>query len=147
MSDPARAETATYAGDVSPADAWARLAAAPTVWLVDVRTQAEWSFVGVPDLSALDRKVVLVSWQIFPGMERNQAFARQLAGQGIRPDDTVLLLCRSGVRSKAAAEHLTALGYRDAWNITEGFEGGVDDQGHRGRQSGWKAAGLPWVQS
>jgi rhodanese-related sulfurtransferase len=146
MTAPARLPVETYAGDVTPTEAWQRLAAGSDVWLIDVRTQAEWSFVGMPDLSSLGRKVSLVSWQIFPGMSRNEQFAQQVAALGVRPDDTVLLLCRSGVRSKAAAEFLTALGYHGCWNITDGFEGGVDDNGHRGRDSGWKASELPWVQ-
>ena len=118
--------------DISPADAWRRLNEDPAAWLIDVRTQAEWSFVGLPDLSSLGRQVVLVSWQVFPGMARNDDFARQVAAQGVRPGDTVLLICRSGVRSRAAAEHLADLGYGACWNVADGFEGGLDSSGHRG---------------
>ncbi|MDO8608532.1 MAG: rhodanese-like domain-containing protein [Phaeospirillum sp.] len=135
-----------YAGEVTPTQAWLRLSQESNAKLVDVRTQAEWSFVGVPDLSSLDKQVLLVSWQVFPTMTRNDAFSSQLETHGIRKDDVLLLLCRSGVRSKAAAEHLTALGYQACWNITDGFEGPHDASKHRGGQAGWKASDLPWAQ-
>lgn len=138
--------TATYAGEITPTEAWQRLAADPAAKLVDVRTQAEWAYVGVPDLSALGKQPLLVSWQVFPTMVRNAAFAEQLRTLGIEPDDTLLFLCRSGVRSKAAAEYLTQLGYSACWNVADGFEGPHDDVRHRGGKAGWKAANLPWVQ-
>jgi len=138
--------TSTYAGEISPAEAWKRLAAEPNAKIIDVRTQAEWSFVGVTDLSSVAKQPLLVSWQVFPTMARNDAFATQLEAHGIKKDDVLLLLCRSGVRSKAAAEYLTQLGYQAAWNVTDGFEGPHDDSRHRGATAGWKASGLPWAQ-
>ncbi len=135
-----------YAGDVSPAEAWDRLAADRNARLIDVRTQAEWIYVGVPDLAPLERQPLLISWQVFPAMTRNDAFAGQLAAQGIRPDDALYFLCRSGVRSRAAAEFLTAQGYQHCYNISDGFEGPLDDSRHRGDKGGWKAQGLPWAQ-
>ena len=138
--------TLGYAGEITPADAWNRLGAEPNAKIIDVRTQAEWSFVGVPDLSSLGKQVLLVSWQVFPTMARNDAFAAQLEAHGVKKDDVLLLLCRSGVRSKAAAEFLTALGYQAAWNITDGFEGPHDPQKHRGAVAGWKSSQLPWAQ-
>ncbi|RAU21208.1 sulfurtransferase [Paramagnetospirillum kuznetsovii] len=147
MTDaPIQHKHADYAGDLSPNQAWERLCAEPNAKLVDVRTQAEWSFVGVPDLATLGKQVLLVSWQVFPSMARNDAFADQLAAHGVKKDDTVLLLCRSGVRSKAAAEYLTGVGYGSAWNVSEGFEGPHDAAKHRGVTAGWKADGLPWAQ-
>jgi len=136
----------TYAGDISPADAWARLTSEPNVKLIDVRTQAEWVYVGLPDLSTLEKQPILVSWQVFPTMARYEAFAEQLAGQGIAKDDVLLFLCRSGVRSKAAAELMTQLGYGQCWNVSDGFEGPLDGARHRGTAQGWKSAGLPWIQ-
>lgn len=136
----------SYAGDMSPSQAWERLKSEPTAKLIDVRTQAEWSFVGVPDLSPAQKQVLLVSWQVFPTMARNDAFADQLAAHGVKKDDVVLLLCRSGVRSKAAAEYLTSLGYQSAWNVSDGFEGPHDEAKHRGIKAGWKAEQLPWAQ-
>lgn len=136
----------TYAGDISPRDAWEKLSQSPETRLVDVRTQAEWQFVGVPDLSSLEKQPLLVSWQVFPTMARNEAFAQQLAAQGIAKETPLLFLCRSGVRSKAAAELMTGLGYQQCFNVSDGFEGPLDQDRHRGGQSGWKAAGLPWLQ-
>lgn len=136
----------SYAGEITPAEAWERLASDNEAKLIDVRTQAEWVYVGLPDLASLEKQPLLVSWQVFPTMTRNEAFAEQLAAQGVRPDDTLLFLCRSGVRSKAAAELLTGLGYGQCWNITDGFEGPLDGGRHRGASAGWKAAGLPWLQ-
>jgi Rhodanese-related sulfurtransferase len=135
-----------YAGDISPSEAWERLTSDPKAKLVDVRTQAEWVYVGIPDLTPLGKQPLLVSWQVFPAMTRNEAFAEQLKSQGVQPDDTVLFLCRSGVRSKAAAELVTSLGYTAAYNVLDGFEGQLDSARHRGTAGGWKAAGLPWAQ-
>ncbi|WP_096702149.1 rhodanese-like domain-containing protein [Magnetospirillum sp. 15-1] len=143
MSNPS---TPGYAGEISPAAAWERLASDPSAKVIDVRTQAEWSFVGVPDLSPVGKQVLLVSWQVFPTMARNDAFVAQVEAHGVKKDDTLLLLCRSGVRSRAAAELLTQLGYTGAWNVTDGFEGPHDSTKHRGAVAGWKASGLPWAQ-
>lgn len=135
-----------YAGDITPRDAWDQLTSNPNAKLVDVRTQAEWVYVGVPDLSPLGKQPILVQWQTFPAMAHNESFAEQLRGQGVVPGDTVLFLCRSGVRSRAAAELMTQLGFTAAYNVSDGFEGPLDDGRHRGHAAGWKAAGLPWVQ-
>lgn len=139
-------EPKTYAGDVSAKAAWDMLKSEPKARLVDVRTQPEWTYVGVPDLAETGKKIVLLSWQVFPSMNRNEAFAEQIAGQGVAKDDALYLLCRSGVRSKAAAEFLTQLGYANCYNILEGFEGPADPSRHRGKLAGWKADGLPWIQ-
>jgi rhodanese-related sulfurtransferase len=141
MSDPK-----TYAGDVSPRAAWDHLKTNPQARLVDVPTQPEWSYVGVPDLTETGRQIVLLSWQVFPTMAKNEAFADQIAAQGLTKDTPLYLLCRSGVRSKAAAEFLTQLGYRQCYNIEDGFEGPADPAKHRGTVAGWKASGLPWIQ-
>lgn len=136
----------TYAGDISPRDSWEKLKSTPEARLVDVRTQAEWQFVGLPDLSSLETQPILVSWQVFPTMAKNDAFAQQLAAQGITPETPLLFLCRSGVRSKAAAELMTSLGYKECWNVSDGFEGPLDETRHRGGKAGWKADNLPWLQ-
>lgn len=137
---------ATYAGEITPAQAWQRLQAEANARLIDVRTQAEWTFVGVPDLASAGKQVLLVSWQVFPTMARNGAFAEQIESHGVKKDDVIFLICRSGARSKAAAELLTSLGYQAAWNVTDGFEGPQDDTRHRGAIAGWKASNLPWAQ-
>ena len=136
-----------YAGDVDPASAYRVLAERPDAVLVDVRTSAEWSWVGGPDLAALGKPVVQIEWVRFPGGVRNEAFVQELAAAGVPQDATVLFLCRSGVRSIAAAEAATAAGWTGAHNVLEGFEGNPDGTGHRGTTGGWKVAGLPWKQS
>lgn len=126
-----------YAGDLTPQQAWDLVRANDAV-LVDVRTQAEWRFVGVPALVELGR----VEWVDCAG-QRNDGFldaVREVAGG--RP---VVFLCRSGQRSVSAAKALTAAGGGPAYNVFDGFEGGLDEHGHRGAV-GWKAAGLPWTQ-
>jgi len=137
----------SYAGDVSPREAWRLLEEDPGAVLVDVRSDAEWSFVGLPELGGLGKRVVCVPWQVYPGMQPNPDFAAQLAAQGVRPDHTLLLLCRSGVRSRDAAITLTGAGYGRCYNVADGFEGPCDQERHRGLSAGWKASGLPWAQS
>ncbi len=137
---------ASYAGDIVPTEAWNILCEDPRAVLVDVRTHAEWVFVGLPDLSAMGRRVVTVAWQHYPQMARNPMFLEELKAAGVGFADPVVLLCRSGVRSKAAAEYLTQNGYTTCYNVSGGFEGQLDPVKHRG-VGGWRAAGLPWVQS
>ena len=131
-----------YAGDLTPKEAWERLASDSKAMLVDCRTLPEWMFVGVPDLRPLD----FAAWQIFPAMQPNPAFAEQVKAGGAKEDTPLLFICRSGNRSKAAAMALTALGFSQCYNVSEGFEGASDEHGHRGAKGGWKVAGLPWTQ-
>jgi rhodanese-related sulfurtransferase len=135
-----------YAGDISPDTAWEVLTDDPSAVLIDVRTDAEWKYVGVPDLRELGKEPVLIPWKHFPEMNLNEDFSEEVAKAGVSRDDTLLLLCRSGQRSAAAAATLTARGCRRCYNSAEGFEGDKDDDGHRGTHGGWKARGLPWVQ-
>lgn len=147
----ASSSSSDYAGDVPPRTAWERLLADPGAQLIDVRTTAEWHFVGLPDLSGLHRQVHCIEWQDFPGGVPNPHFVARaraaLEACGAGPDSTVLLLCRSGARSRAAAIALTQAGFTACFNIAEGFEGDKDGAGHRGQCGGWKAAGLPWKQN
>lgn len=129
-------------GELSLADAWALLQSNDRAVLVDVRTQAEWNFVGVPEISETGRELRLVEWTRFPAGDQNPDFVAQ-ATQGLEPDQPVLLLCRSGARSAAAANALARLGFTEAWNVVAGFEGHLDTQGHR--HGGWKDE-LPWRQ-
>lgn len=138
----------SYAGDISPLEAWKLLGDNPNAVLVDVRTDAEWQFVGVPDLSSLGREVLFLEWNTSDG-RHNAKFGDQLReqvpsaeGDAQRP---VLFLCRSGHRSIGAAEAATELGITPAYNILDGFEGQLDANGHRG-ETGWRAIGLPWKQ-
>ena len=115
----------------------------PAASLVDVRTDAEWRFVGLPDLTGVGREPVCISWVDTNGTV-NHDFAAQLAARV--PAGPVLFLCRSGNRSIAAAQLATAAGVTPAYNVLDGFEGNLDAAGHRG-VTGWKAVGLPWTQS
>ncbi len=135
----------SYAGDLSPQDAWALLGERSDAILVDVRTEAEWRYVGVPDASSLGKQAHLIEWVRYPTGARNEDFAAQLAATGVQPGQPIVFLCRSGQRSIAAAVAATAAGLGPAYNVLEGFEGGLDAAGHRGAE-GWKAAGLPWHQ-
>ncbi len=139
-----------YAGDVDPQTAFDALAASDDAALVDVRTAAEWSFVGVADLSASGKDAIMAEWQGFPTMARNPSFEDQVAAalkaRGLGGSSRIYFLCRSGARSRAAAIAMTARGFSHCFNITHGFEGDHDADGHRGRMNGWKASGLPWRQ-
>ena len=126
------------------------MAAEPKAVLIDVRTKAEWAFVGVPDLSPLSRRTVMVEWQTFPDSRVDAQFSDRLtaalAASGATQDDALYFICRSGGRSRMAAEAMAEAGFRHCFNVADGFEGPLDDSRHRGRVAGWKAAGLPWVQ-
>ena len=135
-----------YAGDIKPKEAWDILRKDPDACLIDVRTDAEWRYVGLPKLDTLGKATHCVSWQVFPDNRPNDRFVEQVGEKGIRADQPLLLLCRSGQRSKNAAIALTAAGYRCCYNVAEGFEGDRDGTGHRGTVGGWKVAGLPWEQ-
>jgi len=137
----------SYTGDVTVEEVWKILAENENAILVDVRTQAEWAYVGLCDLSQMNKTPLLLSWQIFPQMDINGDFARTIVKMDIPKDSPLYFLCRSGVRSKAAASAMVAEGYSQCFNILEGFEGDRDAAGHRGTCGGWKAAGLPWSQS
>lgn len=135
----------SYAGDATPAEAYAAVTGPEDALLVDVRTREEWTFVGVPDLAAAGRPLVLVEWSRYPDGALNERFVDEVREAGLAPGRPVYLLCRSGVRSRSAAEALTAAGLGPAYNVVEGFEGPHDHEGHRS-VSGWKNAGLPWRQ-
>lgn len=135
-----------YAGDVDVSETWRRLSTEADAVLIDVRTMAEWNYVGLPDLSSLQKQVLASEWKIFPSMHLNPNFQRQVEAAGIAKDAAIFLICRSGQRSRDAAIALTAAGYQNCHNVTAGFEGDKDMTGHRGTVSGWKFAGLPWSQ-
>jgi rhodanese-related sulfurtransferase len=132
--------------DVAPRQVWEALMSNPDTALVDVRTNAEWSFVGLPDLSQTGKRPVLIQWQMFPTMQPNAKFLDALAEAEVKPTDHVYFLCRSGARSMAAAQAAKAAGFKHVYNIKDGFEGPPDARGHRGAVAGWKSEGLPWKQ-
>jgi rhodanese-related sulfurtransferase len=143
----------SYAGDITPEEAWKVLNDDPRAVLVDCRTDAEWRFVGVPDLTDLGREVVYVEWNRTDG-SRNEDFVDDLVAAGVEPGvgphasrgRPVVFLCRSGNRSIGAAKAATEAGIAPSYNVLDGFEGDLDEDKHRGA-TGWKAVGLPWKQS
>lgn len=141
----------TFAGDIDPQEAWEMLKGNPAAQLVDVRTAAEWAFVGVPDLSPLGRTLVRAEWQMFPSMQRNPEFetmaAQRIKASGGNESAPVLFICRSGARSRSAAQAMAAAGFNACFNVASGFEGDLDATKHRGASNGWKFDGLPWVQA
>ena len=143
MSD---TSTLVYSGDVTPQAAWNQLAMEPNAILIDVRTDAEWQYVGVPDLTTLDKEVVKIAWKVFPSMTVNEKFVDSLSALVADKHAVLLFLCRSGVRSKEAAAAMTAAGCQHCYNILEGFEGDLDEAKHRGVKGGWKFHALPWKQ-
>ena len=128
-----------YKGALTPAEAHALWALAPGAKLVDVRTRAEWDWVGRV------AGAVEIEWNQYPGGTRNPNFLAELQRQVDR-EALVMFLCRSGVRSDGAARLATEAGYGDCYNILEGFEGDKDASGHRNSVGGWRHAGLPWMQ-
>lgn len=135
-----------YAGDLSPAKAWELLRQDGAAKLIDVRTEAEWRYVGLPDLGGVGSQAGLIEWQRYPSMSQNENFIAELAAAAPDKAAPVLFLCRSGARSRSAAMAATAAGYHAAYNVAEGFEGDLDQDGRRGGSNGWKVAGLPWRQ-
>ncbi len=135
-----------YAGDLSPRESWDLLQEDKSAVLIDVRTDAEFAYVGGPDPKSMKNAFLKISWIMFPGMDRNPHFEDSVRDAVPGKDTPILFLCRSGQRSASAAKALTALGYTRCYNIAEGFEGDKDADNHRGTVNGWKVRGLPWVQ-
>ena len=139
-----------YKGDVSVAECWSAVTADPDAFLVDVRTAAEWTYVGVPLAPPGARQPVLLEWQSYPSMRVDPAFVGTLSERvraaGGSESSPLFFLCRSGARSAASAAAMTAAGFANCFNVRHGFEGPPDGEGHRGTAAGWKAEGLPWAQ-
>ncbi len=134
-----RALERPYQGELTPREAHDLLQLAPGAKLVDVRTRAEWDWVGrVPNAFEIE-------WNQYPGGVRNPNFVAELKRQ-VDPEALIMFLCRSGVRSIGAAAAATEAGYNNCYNVLEGFEGDKDANGHRGNIGGWRKAGLPWIQ-
>ncbi len=139
------------AGELLAGDAYGLLAGDATSVLIDVRTQAEWTYVGAPDLSSLGKAALFLEWQSFPSMQVDARFAARLTTMletaGVKRGAPLLFICRSGVRSRHAAMAMTSAGWAPYFNISDGFEGPLDPWRHRSVDSGWKARGLPWTQT
>ncbi|WP_428539809.1 rhodanese-like domain-containing protein [Rhodopila sp.] len=132
--------------NVAPTQTWEALQSDDNAQLVDVRTDVEWNFVGVPELTASGKQAILIPWQIYPTMQRNDSFEDNLKQAGLTSDHKVYFICRTGGRSMAAAQAAQAAGFPHVFNVADGFEGAPDALGHRGATGGWKAEGLPWRQ-
>lgn len=136
--------------DVPAEVTWAHLKDDAKAVLIDVRTRPEWTFVGLPDLSALNKRVVTIEWQTFPDNRVDPDFVEKLSGllegAGVSKDDELFFVCRSGARSRSAAVAMADAGYTRCRNVEDGFEGPLDPTQKRGQVAGWKAAGLPWRQ-
>ncbi len=128
-----------YSGDVNPKEAYDALTGGQSAVLIDVRTPAEWTYVGIPMIE----RMIQAPW---PAPPENPDFAGTIKKLGVPVDAKIYLICRSGVRSAKAASELVAAGYQACYNVVGGFEGDKDKNGHRGTVGGWKVAGLPWVQ-
>ena len=135
--------------ELDPKAAYDALQDLDDVALVDVRTRAEWTFIGIPDISATGKQFWPIEWVRFPDMSPNPAFLDELVQRaGGQVPQHVLFICRSGARSMAAAHAIAAAGLSGrCTNVAEGFEGDLDTMRHRGGLNGWKARGLPWQQS
>ena len=137
----------------TPEDAWNALSITEGAVLVDVRSRPEWQFCGMPDLSDINREVWAIEWQTWPDMAPNLRFLADIEEQmGHQIPSRVFFMCRAGPRSisaaRAFAQQMQARGISlHVTDITEGFEGERNLEGHRARLTGWKAAGLPWRQS
>lgn len=130
----------SYEGTLYPAEAYEILQAAPGAILVDVRSRAELDWVGHVANS------VNIEWATYPGMKINPHFLTQLQQQ-VDKEALVIFLCRSGMRSHHAAAVATQAGFRDCYNVLEGFEGNMNGEKHRNSIGGWRVSGLPWEQS
>ncbi len=139
--------------ELDPQSVWEELADSPSTALVDVRTRPEWAFVGVADLSHINRRMVLAEWRAFPDMKLNAGFLEELKARLHNElPANIFFMCRSGSRSRDAARYVAAATSEEGHpvrcvNVDEGFEGDLNAEGHRGSVNGWKARGLPWRQS
>lgn len=139
-----------YEGDVSVEECWSALTQDRQAFLIDVRTSAEWNYVGFPLVPEGARAPLFAEWQGYPSMTVDPSFTARVRGAveaaGGSAQSPLYFLCRSGARSMGSAAAMTEAGFAHCFNIVDGFEGPADEEGHRGRVRGWKAAGLPWVQ-
>ena len=135
-----------YAGDLSPLESWDILSKEKESFLIDCRTQPEWQFVGIPKLDDLKKKPIFIEWQLYPSMSINENFLNEVQDSPVNKDSTIIVICRSGGRSKSAAEFLTSKGYKNCYNCLDGFEGTHNQNEHRSNSSGWKFSKLPWRQ-
>jgi rhodanese-related sulfurtransferase len=135
----AKEKNLSYHGELLPMEAYTLLQKAPGARLIDVRTRAEFDYVGrIPGS-------VEIEWQTYPGGHANKTFLAELKAQ-VDKESLVMFICRSGARSHSAAEAAVSAGFTQSYNVLEGFQGDKDPERHRDTIGGWRVAGLPWYQ-
>ena len=132
--------------NISSRECFEKLSIEVNSQLIDVRTKPEWIYVGVPDLSSINKKVIFVSWQVYPEMGTNKFFENQILESNIIKDNNLYFICRSGNRSNNAAEFLASRGFSNCFNVIDGFEGKLNHERHRTLIDGWQFNNLPWKQ-
>ncbi len=131
--------------DLLPNDAWNLLIKVKNSRLIDVRTHLEWVYVGFPDLSSINKDILKLEWVYYPSGNYNTNFLKILENQ-FKKDTTLIFICKSGHRSALAAQAASKIGFKSVFNLKEGFEGDLNAS-YRGISNGWKARGLPWMQT
>ncbi len=144
MASTQRVISSSYAGDVSPKEAWQRLGQDTKSKFIDVRTKPEWTYSGFPNLASVGRRAEAVSYKLYPNFEINPDFIKQLEQVAADKSAPLYFMCRGGVRSLDAAKAATAAGWTECYNVTGGFDGAANDQQQRGQIDGWRASNLPW---
>jgi len=140
-----------YTGDLLASDAYKLLSSDAAAALVDVRTQAEWAYVGVPDLNSIGKTPLFLEWRTLPPIQTDPDFPARLSAMleaaDVKSGAPLLFLCRSGHRSRQAAIAMTKAGWAPCFNVSDGFEGPLDPWRHRNVVGGWRAGSLPWLQT
>jgi len=132
--------------NISSRECFEKLSIEVNSQLIDVRTKPEWIYVGVPDLSSINKKVIFVSWQVYPEMGTNKFFENQIIESNIKKDDNLYFICRSGQRSHDAAKFLDSRSFSNCFNVIDGFEGNLNHERQRASIDGWQFNNLPWKQ-
>ena len=132
--------------NITSIECFDKLSKIPKSFLIDVRTKPEWDFIGLPNLSSINKNVTLISWQTYPRMTINSLFEQEVIKSNIEKCDKLFFICRSGSRSFKAANFLFSSGYHSCYNVEDGFEGDKNITGQRSTINGWKFNNLPWKQ-
>ncbi len=132
--------------NIESVEAWEMLKTDKNSQLIDIRTEEEWRLIGIPNLTSINKKVVFLSWQIWPEMEINNSFMQTINKIVEDKEIALLFICRSGGRSSQAANAVQQAGYRNCYNICDGFEGKLSNDRQRSSSNGWKFNNLPWIQ-
>ena len=132
--------------DIRGDEAWEILSANIKAHLIDVRTDAELDYVGYPIIDSIKKEVIFLPWMHYPAYDLNTDFTTELVKIIPAIEDILIFICKAGGRSKQAAQCMNKIGYKNCFNIIDGFEGSMDSQKQRGKVSGWKFLNLPWEQ-